>query len=114
MSDTFITRVNALGSDQPEELIFTDRRGRPIGDVEIPGVDTSNADHIEIPGVDASDIDVKNIEIPGVDVDIQEPQVIEIIDPDIPPTDPDPIEPARVHQEDASVELMPAIQKVEP
>ena len=47
-------------------------------------------------------------------MDIQEPQVIEIVDPDIPPTDPDPIEPARVHQADASVEPMPAIQQVEP
>ena len=62
-----------------------------IGDVEIPGVDTSNTNHIEISGVDASDIDVENIEIPGVDVDIQEPQVIEMIDPEIPPNNPDPI-----------------------
>ena len=82
MPDTVITCVNALGSDQPEQLIFTDRRGRPIGNVKIPGVYTSDADHIEIPGMDASDIDVGNIEIPEVDVDIQEPQVIEIIDPD--------------------------------
>ena len=73
MPDTVTTRVNALVSDQPEQLIFTERRGRPISDVEIPGVDTSNAEHIEIPGVDASDIDVKSIEIPGVDFDIQEP-----------------------------------------
>ena len=51
--DTVITRVNALGSNQIDQLFFTDRRGRPIGDVEIPGVETSNADHIEIPGVDA-------------------------------------------------------------
>ena len=114
MPDTVITRGNALGSDQPEQLVFTNRRGRPIGDVEIPGVYTSNVDHIEIPVVDASDIDVKNIEIPGVDVDIQEPQVIEIIDSNIPPTDPGPIEPAKVHQADASVEPMPAIQQVEP
>ena len=112
--DTVITRVNALGSEQSEKLIFNDRRGCPIGDVKIPGVDTSNANYINIPGVDASDIDVENIEIPGVDVDIQEPQVIEIIYPKIPPTDPDPIEPARVHQSDASVEPMPAIQQVDP
>ena len=91
MPDTVITCVNALGRDQPEQLVFTNRRGRPIGNVKIPGVDTSNAKHIKIPGVDESDIDVKNIEIPGVDVDIQEPQVIEIIDPKIPPTDPAPI-----------------------
>ena len=84
-------------------MYFTDRRRRPIVDVEIPGVDPYNADHIEIPGVDVSEIDVKNIEIPGVDVEIQEPQVIEIIDPNIPPTDSDPIEPATVHQTYASV-----------
>ena len=64
--------------------------------------------------MDASDIEVDNIKIPGVDVDIQEQQVIEIIDTDIPPTDPAPIKPATVHQADAVVELMPAIQQVEP
>ena len=37
--DTVIARVNTLASDQPEQLIFTDRHGRLIGDVEIPGVD---------------------------------------------------------------------------
>ena len=64
--------------------------------------------------MDESDIDVDNIKIPGVDVDIQYPQVIEILDPNIPPTDPAPIEPATVHQADAAVEPMPAIQQVEP
>ena len=34
--DTVIRRVNALVSDQQEQLIFTDRRGRPIGNVKIP------------------------------------------------------------------------------
>ena len=112
MPDTVITHVNPLGSDQPEQLIFTDRCGRPIGDIKIPGVDTSNGDHINIPGVDASDINVKNIDIPVVDVDIQEPQVIAIIDPKIPPNDLDPIEPATVHQADATVDPMPAIHEV--
>ena len=91
MLDTVITCVNALGSDQPEQLIFTNRRGRPIGDVKIPGVEPSDAEHINIPGVDASYIDVDNIKILGVDVDIQEPQVIEIIDPNIPLTNTAPI-----------------------
>jgi hypothetical protein len=37
MPDTVIARVNAfLGTDQPEQLIFTDQRRRPVGDVEIP------------------------------------------------------------------------------
>ena len=46
ISETVIKRFKALGSDQPEKLIFTDRRGRPIVDVEIPGVDPSDLDHI--------------------------------------------------------------------
>jgi hypothetical protein len=36
MPDTVIARVNALGVDQPEQLIFTDRHGRLIGDTEFP------------------------------------------------------------------------------
>ena len=44
MPDTVIARVNALGADQPEELTFTDRHGRLIGDNEIPGV-TFDPDH---------------------------------------------------------------------
>jgi hypothetical protein len=38
--DVVITRVNALGSDQPRQMTFTDRHGRLIGDIEIPGVDS--------------------------------------------------------------------------
>ena len=112
--DTVITRVNTLGSEQPEQLIFTNRRGRPIGDVKIPGVDPSEADHINIPGVDASAIAVENIKTPGVDAEIQDPQVIESVDPDIPLTDPATIEPATVHQTDAALDPMPSIQQVEP
>ena len=71
MPDTVITRVNDLGSYQPEQLIFTNRRGYTISDVKILGVHPSDVDHTEIPGVDALDIDVDNIDIPVVDVDIQ-------------------------------------------
>ena len=63
MPDTVITRVNALGRYQPELMIFTDRRGHPIGDVKIPGVETSNTDHIEIRGVDASDIVFQTVKL---------------------------------------------------
>jgi hypothetical protein len=38
MPDTVIAHVNALATDQPEQLIFTDRHGCLIRDVEIPGV----------------------------------------------------------------------------
>ena len=39
--DTVLRRADALVSDQLEQLVFNDRHGHPIGDVEIPGVDTS-------------------------------------------------------------------------
>jgi len=39
MPDTVIAQINTLGSDQPELLVFTDRSGRQIGDVELTGVD---------------------------------------------------------------------------
>ena len=114
MLDTVIMCVNALCSDQPEQPIFTNRCLPPIGDVEIPGVDTSEIDHIEILGVGASDIVVDNIEIPGVYVAIQEPQGVEIFDTDITPTDPAPIEPDPVQQVSAEVEPMLGIQQVDP
>ena len=37
--DIVIDRVNTLGTGQPEILTYTDRHGRLIGDIEIPGVD---------------------------------------------------------------------------
>ena len=49
MPDTVFTHVNALGSNQPEQLVFTDRHGRPISDVKVPGVDLLDADHIDNP-----------------------------------------------------------------
>ena len=65
--DTVVARVNTLGSDQPEQMIFTDRHGRLIGDVEIPGVDFDDADDAPTPGVEPTGADT--IELPGVDVD---------------------------------------------
>ena len=112
MLDTVFTQVNALGSNQTELLVFTDRHGRPISDVKVPGVDLLDADHIEIPGLDPLYVD--NIEIPGVNMDIQDPQVIRVVYPNIPSTDPAYIELAPVHQVAAAVEPMPSIQQVEP
>jgi hypothetical protein len=40
MPDIVIARVNALCSDQPHHMTFTDRHGRLIGDTDIPRVDT--------------------------------------------------------------------------
>ena len=39
MPSYVIARVNRLGKDQPELLIFTDKKGRLIGEAEPTGVD---------------------------------------------------------------------------
>ena len=39
MPSSVIERVNRLGKDQPELLLFTDRKGRLIGEAEPTGVD---------------------------------------------------------------------------
>jgi hypothetical protein len=62
MPDVVIARVNALGSDQPRQMNFTDRHGRLIGDIEIPGVDSEEEQEDHFPGV-APVID-DDIEIP--------------------------------------------------
>ena len=43
MTDTVILRVNQLGRDQPKRFIFTDQKGRPIGNVELAVVDSKEA-----------------------------------------------------------------------
>jgi hypothetical protein len=95
MPETVITRVNTFGNNQPEQLIFTNRHGRLIGDTndaDIPGVDfDDDDDDDEIPGVDI-------VKLPGVDVAAQDaeekpaPQIVEIDDLDIPVPDPPPVE----------------------
>jgi hypothetical protein len=91
MPDTVIARVNELGSDQPKQLIFTDRHGRLIGDVETPGVDfEDDDDDVEFPGVEP--VDVGHVELPGVDAGNDTPQIVEIDDLDIHPANPLPIE----------------------
>ena len=90
--DVVVARVNSLGSGQPEQLIFTDRHGRLIGDIEIPGVDSDvDDDADEIPGVDPESV-VEDIELPGVDTVVDTPQQVEIHDLDVPINDPDPIQ----------------------
>jgi hypothetical protein len=93
MPDMVIAYVNALGTDQPEQLIFTNQRGCPIGDVEIPGVmdfEEKDDDDAEMPVLDPVGID--GVELPGVDVAGQAPQTVEIDDLDIAQPDPPLIE----------------------
>jgi hypothetical protein len=97
LPDVAITLVNELGKDQPRLMTFTDRHGRIIGVMEIPGVYSAENKDDYFPGVDPVIADA--IEIPGVDVagpealdEVPAPQV-EIYDPNnIPHDDPDPIE----------------------
>jgi hypothetical protein len=66
MPDVVIAQVNALGSDQPRQMTFTDIHGHLIRDIEIPGVDSHEEQEDTFPGM-APVID-DDIEIPGVDV----------------------------------------------
>jgi hypothetical protein len=95
--DVVINRDNELGKDQPRLMTFTDRHGRLIGDMEIPGVDSTKDEDDYFPGV--APVIADAIEIPGVDVagpealdEVPAPQV-EIYDTDdIHHDDPAPIE----------------------
>jgi hypothetical protein len=97
LPDALVNRINELGKDQPRLMTFTDRHGRLIGDMEIPGVDYPEDKDAYFPGV--APVIAYAIEIPGVDVagpesldEVPAPQV-EIYDPDdIPHDDPAPIE----------------------
>jgi hypothetical protein len=66
MPDTVLSLVNKLAADQPEQFVFTDRHGRQIGDVELPGVygDTT----IEIP--DAHDDAPPQLGAPIIESDL--------------------------------------------
>jgi hypothetical protein len=98
-----IDRVNALGRDQPQHVTLTDRHGRLIGDVELPGVDDQEEDDDHLPGV--VPVIADDIEITGVDVEATETQDavpaphIEIDDLDIYHADPAPIEVAPTQEE---------------
>jgi hypothetical protein len=97
MPDFVINLGNELGKDQPRLMTFTDRHGRLIGDMEIPGVDSTEDKDDYFPGVTPVIADV--IEIPRLDVagpealdEVPAPQV-EIYDPNnIPHDHPAPIE----------------------
>jgi hypothetical protein len=109
--DTVIARVNTLGTDQPEQLIFTNQCGCLIGDVKIPGVmdfEEEDEDDAVMPVLDPVGID--DVELPGVDVAVQAPQTIEIDDLDIPQPNPpliktveEPTVPTMEHDEPSEV-----------
>jgi hypothetical protein len=98
MPDVVINRANALGSDQPRQMTFTDRHGRLIGDIEIPVVDSDEEqeDHFPVvaPVID-DDIDIPRVDVAGPEaLDKAPAPQVDINYLDIPQDDPNTIEVA--------------------
>ena len=91
--------VHALGSDQPEQLIFTNRHNQPIGDEDpdiagVAGDNDTNADD-----VDGAEGNPDDIELPGVDTGIDDSDDANQAPPDFPKpeiniNDPNIVQPA--------------------
>ena len=56
MPDSFIKRVNTLGKDQPKHFIFTDRKGRLIGENKLTGVDGKTESPLKIEIIEDDDL----------------------------------------------------------
>jgi hypothetical protein len=103
MPDLVIDPGNALGRDQPQHMTFTDRHGRLIGDVEIPGVDAQEEDNDHLPGVVpviADDIEITGVDVEGTETQDEVPAPhVEIDDLDIHHANPAPIEVVPTQEE---------------
>jgi hypothetical protein len=69
--------VNALGTDQPKQIIFTNQFRWPIRDVEIPGVmdyEEEDNNDAEMPVLDP--VGIGSVKLPGVDMTGQAPQKV--------------------------------------
>jgi hypothetical protein len=103
MPDLVIGRFNALGRDRPQHMTFTDRHGRLIGDVEIPGVDDQEEHDDHLPGVVpviADDIEITGVDVEGTETqDVVPAPHVEIDDLAIHHADPAPIEVAPTQEE---------------
>ena len=118
MPDTVIARVNEIGKGEPEQLTFTDRKGRPIGDVELTGVDSGEAPQSDV--IQNDDPTVYEADLDPIDPQDDEPiedsdqTIIEPIgtddfeQPRI--EDPPPIQPA-VEPQPAPPVQEPALQR---
>ena len=105
--DIVIDRVNTLGTGQPEILTYTDRHGRLIRGIEIPGVDPDDDND-----TDTAYVFDDNIELPGVDAEeTKASQQVEIYDLDI-PGDQDPIQVETVEEEAVEYQA-PSVQALE-
>ena len=83
MTDAVIARIELLAVGQPSHPVFTDRQGRPIGDVAMEHFDyESHESDDELPGVHLPESD-ESAEIPGVATIDQDPTVDDPIDDDV-------------------------------
>ena len=57
MTDSVIKRVNKLGKYQPEHFIFTDSKGRLIGENEFTGVDGETENPLQIEIIEDDELD---------------------------------------------------------
>ena len=57
MPDSVIKRVNTLGKYHPEHFIFTDRKGRLIGENKLTGVDGETDNPLQIEIIEYDDLD---------------------------------------------------------
>jgi hypothetical protein len=77
-----IARTNALCSNQPQDMTFTDQHSHLIGDIEIPGVDSGEEEDAHFPGVEPvieDDIEIARVDVEGLEA--SSPQSVEINDP---------------------------------
>jgi hypothetical protein len=95
-----LAQVHELGKDQPEQFIFSDRKGRPIGDIEptnlVDKYDLNNDDHVEIPGVDRGEIQTPQTPIDEIETARHDNPVINDdpgVEVDIVPNDNQELEP---------------------
>jgi hypothetical protein len=113
MPQTVIDRVNKLGKDQPEQFIFTDRKGRLIGDIELPSSDEdddlTHDDHAETSGVDRGEIETpQEVEAKEPDAPvIDEPRIeIDILPDDNQEHEPPLVTPVPDVQEPTPIEIV--------
>jgi hypothetical protein len=80
MPDMVIAHVNALGTNQTEQLFFTNLHAHPIRDVKLSGVMDFEEDNDDVEMPILGPVAISDVELPGVDVAGQAPQTVEIDD----------------------------------
>ena len=117
MPKSVVDRVNFFGRDQPQQAVFTDRSGNPIGDGDADYDEDPTEQTADLPGEVIPEIAPDHAKITGVDMEYAEPiesqtddsmnpvkisgedsahQTIEINDLDAsPPPEPALVEPTR-------------------